>query len=99
MQFITRLAQCQLCYIALPAVKMCDKVCYHLGAGYDTINAIIIDGHLGDGQQKGKPMYVTFSQIQTKTSSLCICIILAHSSCHRHALLTLYWSSNGNQSK
>ena len=26
MQFITLLAQCQLYYIALPAVKMCDKV-------------------------------------------------------------------------
>ncbi len=25
MQFITLLARCQLCYIALPAVKMCDN--------------------------------------------------------------------------
>ncbi len=26
MQFITHLAQCQLCYIALPGVKMCDNL-------------------------------------------------------------------------
>ena len=25
MQFITLMAQCQVCYIALPDVKMCDK--------------------------------------------------------------------------
>ncbi len=41
MQFITLLAQCQLCYIALPTVKMCDKTNYHVASGIVQIQNLV----------------------------------------------------------
>ena len=41
MQFITLLAQCQLCYIALPTVKMCDKECFVMSISNCSNNRIL----------------------------------------------------------
>ncbi len=59
MQFITILAQCQLCYIALQTVKMCDNWAYLESTG----------------KGKGKPttphlMYPSLTSILTDISCL-----------------------------